>query len=432
MPKPIAILSAPGSRGDVNPMVAIGVALKARGFDVAISVAEPYAEIVEQSGLEPHALISQALFDSMLADPSIWRPLRGARAILSMASRHFLQEHFQRIRQLHRPGRTVLVAHPLDLASRIHRDWDPATPLASIHLSPVMVRSASQPPRLSPWWFEPRRPPWLIAAAYHVTDRLLLDRWLAPDVNRLRRDLNLPPIRRILDRWWLSPDLVLALYPPWFDDRRPESLGSWHPCGFPSIKQQPAPIDTFAIEEGSILFTPGTANRHAKTFFADAVRACQTLGRPGVLATSFPEQVPDQLPQSIRTLPYVPLNQVLPQCSVIVHHGGVGTMAAAVACGVAQLICPMAFDQFFHAERIHSLGLGDALLPGKVNASSLAHSLRRLLSDRSASARCDVYAARVRSTDGAAVAASHIAQLLETKTAQAVIFQTDERQDANR
>jgi len=44
--KPLAILSAPGSRGDVNPMVAMGRELIGSGFDVAISVAEPYAKVI--------------------------------------------------------------------------------------------------------------------------------------------------------------------------------------------------------------------------------------------------------------------------------------------------------------------------------------------------------------------------------------------------
>ena len=46
-----AILSAPGSRGDVNPMIAIGRNLKRLGYDVVISVAAPYAQLAEEAGL---------------------------------------------------------------------------------------------------------------------------------------------------------------------------------------------------------------------------------------------------------------------------------------------------------------------------------------------------------------------------------------------
>ncbi len=57
-----AILSAPGSRGDVNPMIAIGKRLRQLGYDVVISLAEPYAEIAAAAGLEVEPVVDRQRF----------------------------------------------------------------------------------------------------------------------------------------------------------------------------------------------------------------------------------------------------------------------------------------------------------------------------------------------------------------------------------
>ncbi|MFD3976278.1 nucleotide disphospho-sugar-binding domain-containing protein [Streptomyces cyaneofuscatus] len=56
------------------------------------------------------------------------------------------------------------------------------------------------------------------------------------------------------------------------------------------------------------------------------------------------------LPRHVRALSYVPFDRLLPTCSALVHYGGVGSFAAAVAHGVPQVIVP------------RDLGNGDALL----------------------------------------------------------------------
>ncbi|MEV1120697.1 nucleotide disphospho-sugar-binding domain-containing protein [Actinosynnema sp. NPDC049800] len=44
------------------------------------------------------------------------------------------------------------------------------------------------------------------------------------------------------------------------------------------------------------------------------------------------------IPDNVRTVEYIPLDQLLPSCSALIHHGGVGTWAAAVALSVPQII----------------------------------------------------------------------------------------------
>lgn len=426
--RPVAILSAPGSRGDVNPMVAIGRELKRLGFDVVISLAENYAEVAAAAGLQVEVLISRHEFDTMLSDPSVWKPLKGARTVLRDAAGKFLEPHLEVIHRHRRAQQTVLVSHPLDFASRIYRDCDRSMPLVSIQLSPAIIRNAEHPPRLSPWWFEPRRPPWLVRAGYAAADYLVADRFLAPSINRVRKRLGLSPVTRILDRWWLSPDLVLGMYPDWFSDLRPQCEGHWQACGFPLDSDGTESacnrlVDPSVDEDrhpGAIFVTPGTAHRHARELFLNAMAACEQLKRPCIVATSYPEQVPMPLPPHATSIGYARLDPLLRRCAAIIHHGGVGTTSAALATGCPQLICPLAFDQFHHADRVTELGIGRECRhhpwqhrPAAVR--EMTHSLRLLVEDEAVRQRSEGFVNRRSSFQGAAVAAGAIADLLASR-----------------
>jgi rhamnosyltransferase subunit B len=415
--RPLAILSAPGSRGDVNPMVAIGRHLRGRGFDVVISLAQPYAHLAESAGLTPFIAIDENRFGELLGAAEVWRPLSGLRIVLGGAASEYLIPHFELIQRLKRPGRTVLVSHPLDFASRIHRDLDPDTPLVDVVLSPMMIRDPHVPPRLSPWWFEPRKPPWLMRAGYWLGDHLLLDRYLGKSINDLRRSLSLPPVRRIMDRWWWSPDTILSLYPQWFGSVAPPGDGQWHACGFPlDVNPSSLPDDSDQLADENvqskrpIFFTPGTAHRHAKRFFAMAIEVCQSLGMPAILATSHPAQLPTHLPPTIRGVGYVPLGRVLTSCAAIVHHGGIGTTAHSIAAACPQVVLPMAFDQFHNGMRVQQLGLGKVI--ERPSRRSLRGALAATLKDPEKRVRCQATARKTQGRDGAEIAAERIIDCL--------------------
>jgi rhamnosyltransferase subunit B len=425
--RPIAILSAPGSRGDVNPMVAIGCELKRAGFDVVISLAENYASVAEAAGLQTESLISRKEFERLVGDPNVWKPLNGARTILRDAAGKFLEPHLEVINRHHRCNRTLLVAHPLDFASRIFRDLDSTTPLVSVQLSPAIVRDPHHPPRLTPWWFEPRSPAWFVSVAYLIADYLIADRFLSPSINATRRRLGLPKVSRILDRWWLSPDLVLGMYPDWFGNSRPPCLGHWVACGFPLGSTSSAGVDELIDNElintalrSTIFVTPGTAHRHASDLFRNASEACELIGKRCVLSTSFIDQLPQDLPSHARLMGYVPLNPLLRSCAAIVHHGGIGTTAVSLATGCPQLICPMAFDQFHNAKRVEALGCGLRAIryPWRYRRQSvirLAESLEHVTDSEKLRGRCTEVAGKTIAYQGAVQALNAIQELLRSR-----------------
>ena len=351
-----AILSAPGSRGDVNPMIAIGRRLLEDGHEVVISLAEPYAEVAEQAGLQVESLIGRDKFTEMLGDPNVWKPIRGPLQVFRSVVSEFLERHQKVIHRYHVPGETVLVSHPLDLASRVFRDAHPETPLASVHLQPVILRTLQDPPRLSGWWFEFSRPQCLMSATYWLIDTLAVDPMIRGSINRMRSSYGLKAIRRPLNQWWHSPDRILAMYPEWFAPATASFAPRLMHCGFPL--QDHCLNDFSPPQDQPIVFTSGTAHHHCRAFFQMAVNACRELNRPGLLLSTFPENFPPDLPETVRPLSYVSFSQLLPHCSAIVHHGGIGTTSQALAAGIPQLIRPLAFDQFDNASRVEKIGRG--------------------------------------------------------------------------
>jgi rhamnosyltransferase subunit B len=69
----------------------------------------------------------------------------------------------------------------------------------------------------------------------------------------------------------------------------------------------------------------------------------------------------------------------LPLCAAVVHHGGIGTTARALAAGTPQLVLPLAWDQPDNAARVCRLGAGRSLGGRHRSAARLAEALVELL-----------------------------------------------------
>lgn len=132
-------------------------------------------------------------------------------------------------------------------------------------------------------------------------------------INRFRRTLNLPPLRNVFGGWMHSPQLNLGLFPEWFAQPQRDWSPATRLTGFVLYDKQngeenlPKELESFlSAGDPPIVFTAGTAMKHADRFFRDCVEACQLLGRRGILLTAHPEQLPADLPQGIRHFAYVP------------------------------------------------------------------------------------------------------------------------------
>jgi UDP-glucoronosyl and UDP-glucosyl transferase len=78
---------------------------------------------------------------------------------------------------------------------------------------------------------------------------------------------------------------------------------------------------------------------------------------------------------------FVAQAELLPRCSVIVHHGGAGTTFGALAHGVPQVIVPQGADNFDNAAMCERAGMALVLRPDGFSATTVADSVSLLLSE---------------------------------------------------
>ena len=76
----------------------------------------------------------------------------------------------------------------------------------------------------------------------------------------------------------------------------------------------------------------------------------------------------------------IPHDWLFPRIDAAVHHGGSGTTGATLRAGIPSVIKPFFGDQFFYASRIEDIGAGIALK--KLNVSSLSNALKRVTTDK--------------------------------------------------
>jgi UDP:flavonoid glycosyltransferase YjiC (YdhE family) len=228
---------------------------------------------------------------------------------------------------------------------------------------------------------------------------------LAPAINALRSELGLPPASSILGTWWNSPDRVIGLFPDWFAAPQSDWPEQARLTGFPRYDEADTrdvdpDLDAF-LDAGPppIAFTPGTAMHHGSAFFAASVEACRRLNRRGLLLSQHAGHLPPSLPPTVRHVPYAPFSRLLPRCAAIVHHGGIGTTAQALAAGIPQVVTPFAHDQFDNAERVRRLGVGRSVKASRYTARSATRALAGLLDDAATVAACRSIAARLRIDD---------------------------------
>jgi rhamnosyltransferase subunit B len=414
------ILTPVGSAGDVDPFVVVGAALRGRGHRITLVAAEPFAGVAARGGLEFVPLGTTEEYERITSDPNLWDARRGPRIVFDAVTAQ-LARAYRVLEQLWTPHGTVLVGHPLAFATRTFEEAH-QTPAATVHLAPSLFRSDLRQPVL-PSGRDPSNWPRPVKRAFWwAVDRFGIDPLIAPALNRWRADLRLPPVSRVFSSWLHSPHRVLAFFPGWFGEPQPDWPPQTRLTGFVLSDETCAPVrdggatglESFVSGgDPPVVFTPGSANRHAGAFFRTAIEATRHIGRRALLVTGFEDHLPDSLPPHVRHERYVPFRTLFPRAAAVVHHGGIGTCAQALAAGIPQLLMPMGFDQPDNAARLVRLGAGESIRPGQFTPERVARALDRLTSSPTVAAACGACREKIAAVDAVGRACGLIEELYE-------------------
>jgi UDP:flavonoid glycosyltransferase YjiC (YdhE family) len=401
------LLVSAGTAGNMLPFIGLGKALKARGHDATLIGSGAGTDSARQEGLGFVELDAPEVREELSdTDPAAARKPGFLRTLGPQAVRH-MRRVYQLIAERYVPGETVVVSQSWLFGARIAQE-KLGVPLATVYLQPVLFGSALDTPGLPRWIprFVPRLMNALIGRA--------VDWGLAQAIDSFRAELGLQPIRRPVLRWWTSPELVIGFFPEWYSPPQSDWPEQTILGGFPlydfvgrtgDIHEQPpanGPNMSVELEEyladgdAPLVFSQAWLIKDANDYFATSVQVARTLGRRAVLLTAHPEQLPRPLPPGIRHFGFVPLSTLLPRAAAIVHHGGMGTLAQAIAAGVPQLTVPMVLDQFDNSRRLYRLGVSQNVRLAHYRPASITRVLRQLLESPQVAERCRHYAARMR------------------------------------
>jgi rhamnosyltransferase subunit B len=393
------LLPTIGSAGDVHPVIGLAQGLRARGHDVTVITNGYFEPLVRRMDLDYLPLGTAVQYQQAIADPQLWHPTKG----FAFIGRNFLipatRILYAALQQFD-PQQVVVVAPALAFGARLAQE-KLGIPLISAHLQPTMLRSLHQPPvmgavALPAWLPMPLKRLW-----FRLLDRTVIDPVVAPELNAFRAELRLPPVKHLFASWIHSPDRVIGLFPDWYAPPQPDWPPHTELTGFlhfePEEERPFPPTVRHFLDSGEppILFTPGSAMQHGAAFFQAALEACQLLGRRGLFVSAHAEHIPTPLPETICYAPYLPFSRALPEVAAVVFHGGVGTMAQALAAGRPMLVMPMSHDQPDNAARLKTLGVGDWLSPQQFRGTAVTHKLHHLLTSPAVAANCQRYAPRI-------------------------------------
>ncbi len=403
------LISCVGSAGDVHPFLAIGQALAHRGHAVELMASPHFEARVAAAGLGFVPFGSTDDYARIVEQAELWSPRRGFALLWRELQPRLVAAHDALLARVE-PGRTVLVGSTLAWHVRLAQETH-GLPAATVHLSPLCLFSAHAPARLPGWVDMHGWPPGLVRALHTLIERGAIDRVVAPGLDAVRRQLGLAPVRRVMSTWMHSPQRVICAWPESFAPTQLDWPAQAVTTGFPRWSGTPdappdAALDDF-LDSGAapVGFTPGSAMAHGRPFFERALLACGALGLRAVLITPYTDQLPRPLPAFAHALRYAPFERLLPRLRALVHHGGIGTGAQALAAGLPQGFVPFAHDQFDNAARWQREGVGL-----RFGRGAWTRTLERLLHDPAIAAACARQAACM---EPAGAAPLRIAELLE-------------------
>ncbi|MCJ2140821.1 glycosyltransferase [Methylobacterium sp. E-066] len=389
-----------GTHGDVLPFIALGHALLARGHGVTLAAPAPFEPMARRAGLAFQPLGTAADYEAVIGQPELWHPRWGFRPMFDFALRVAETTCLWLGATRARGVAQIVVASPLAWGARLAQElYD--IPAATLHVMPLLIESRSDPPRLPGLPLPRILPAALRAYVNRGADKLAVGPFTLPPLNALRARLGLDPITR-LRHWWNSPTRMLLMFPDWYAAPQADWPAQAVQLGFPLVDRfgdvpvMPPELETFlAAGEAPLVFTYGSAMRQGAPFFETALAVCRRMGRRGVLLAPQDGQIPKPLPPGIIHLPYAPLSALLPRSAALIHHGGVGTVAQALAAGIPQLVVPVAFDHFDEGRRLKDRTLGATLSRRAFRPARAARVLGRLLTDPAVGRACALAKARM-------------------------------------
>ena len=372
------LLSAVGTRGDVQPVLALALEIRRLGHDVRLCIPPNFVGRAEEMGFE--------------AVP-VGVEMRVPAAQAGSAQSALTTEQLQRLRE----SMPDLITDQFDsiqpavegcdviIGANAHQYAAPSIaelkgiPYVSAVYAPVALPSPDHAPPPAPGTVWEPGPPDDGARLWREHARVWNERSLERiNVNRSQRGLE--PIDDVYahvlgKRPWLAADPYLAPMPS-TPGLQVTQTGDW-------VLEDTSPLDpqlTAFLDEGEPPIYAGFGSMPAQPEIVGAVLdGARSAGRRIVLGRGWANFDPMAGVPDCLEIEAVNHRRLFGRVAAVVHHGGAGTTAAAMRAGVPQVVVPMFSDQFYWAERVRRLGTGAGVPAKQATGDAIAVAIRDVL-----------------------------------------------------
>jgi sterol 3beta-glucosyltransferase len=399
-----------GTRGDIQPYVALAKGLQQVGHEVLILSHGIYESFIREHGI--------AHFHPLDINP---RQVLVEQSIAELGSNfrritHWLEENFKPVlRQVFQAtdeaaaGADLILNSPLSLAG-YHVAEKRHLPILAAYLQPCLPTHAfpSLTAAVLPSWM-PFRGTYNYLS-FRLTNQMLFQT-LRPLLNECRSEvLDLHPLSARY-YWGIDVDpavAVLFAYSPHVIPKPADWRENLHVTGYWFLDQaesfQPSAGLRDFLEAGPPPVCIGfgsMVDHEVEATTRLVVDALMQTGQRGILLGGWSDVSRVDLPETIMQIDSVPHDWLFPQIAAVVHHGGAGTTAAGLRAGVPTIVTPFFGDQPFWGRRVAALGVGPSPIPfQKLTAAKLAAAIERAMNDPQIRQNAAILGSKMRSEDG--------------------------------
>jgi sterol 3beta-glucosyltransferase len=406
----IAII-AMGSRGDVQPYLALGKGLKAAGHFVRLITHENFETLVTSYGLEFCPVKGNV--QEVVESPEIRRLLeKGNFLAINKYTAKIVQDisiDWARDGLAACRGMDLLIAGvgglylAISLAEKLNIPFlqayifpfTPTTAFPAVLLPQSISKLGGTVNRLS----------------HRLFRQIMWQGFQKADRSARKQVLNLPPapffgpynspiLRQYPTLYGFSPSVI----PQPADWHHTQVTGYWF-LDEAADWTPPAALSKFLASGAPPVYIGfGSMGSRNPLETADLVLAAlDRTGQRGILVSGWGGLSQEHLPDTVHMVESVPHSWLFPHVTAVVHHGGAGTTAAGLRAGVPSIVVPFFGDQLFWGQRVETLGVGTAPIPRKqLTVEKLAQAIDRAVTDRVMRQRAANLGAKIQTEDGIA------------------------------
>jgi vancomycin aglycone glucosyltransferase len=388
------LLTTFGSRGDVQPLLGLAVALRALGADARVC-APPDEEFAKLFAAADVPLLPA--FTSVREWVAELLPKRATISLPKIAAQVMAAQYEAISAAAHAFDSDVMVA--TGLFSSVAAARSVAEKLAIRYVfagyCPIFLPSPYQRPFEYP--SHPHPPGVTDNQALWDKDVQVMNELFGGGLNTLRASIGLPKVDNVrdyvyTDRPWLAADPVLA---PWQQPRPhgrgdgPEGRDARAPTKIDVVQtgawilpdERPLPTELLAfLDAGAPPVYVGFGSLPApKDFARMAIDVVRAQGRRVLISRGWAELALMDDREDCFIVGEVNQQALFPRVAAVVHHGGAGTTTAAARAGSPQVVVPQIVDQPYWASRVWDLGIGSAHDGPTPTAESLSAALESAL-----------------------------------------------------